>query len=78
MTTARIVSDPKILFGKPTIAGTRISVELILEELGSGASVDELLREYPHLNREQILEAVRYAAQAIRTDVFYPLAPVLT
>ncbi len=78
MTTARIVSDPKILFGKPTIAGTRISVELILEELGSGASVDELLREYPHLNREQILEAVRYAAQAIRGDTFYPLAPVLT
>ena len=78
MTAARIVSDPKILFGKPVIAGTRISVELILEELGAGTSVDDLLREYPHLNREQILEAVRYAAQAIRTDVIYPLAPVLT
>jgi uncharacterized protein (DUF433 family) len=74
----KIVSDPKILFGKPVIAGTRISVELILEELGAGASVDDLLREYPHLNREQVLEAVRYAAQAIRTDVIYPLAPVLT
>ncbi len=52
MTTPRIVSDPKILFGKPVIAGTRISVELILEELGADASVDDLLREYPHLNRE--------------------------
>lgn len=78
MTTPRIVSDPKILFGKPTIAGTRISVELILEELGAGVSIDDLLREYPHLSREQILEAVRYAAQAIRTDVIYPLTPVLT
>ncbi len=78
MTTPRIVSETKILFGKPTIAGTRISVELILEELADGASVDDLLREYSHLNREQILEAVRYAAQVIRNDVFYPLAPVLT
>lgn len=78
MTPPRIISDPKILFGKPVIAGTRISVELILEELGAGASIDDLLREYPHLNREQILEAVRYAAQVIRTDVVYPLSPVLT
>ncbi len=78
MTAPRIVSDPRILFGKPTIAGTRISVELILEELGSGLGIEDLLREYPHLNREQILEAMRYAAQAIRTDVFYPLTPVLT
>jgi uncharacterized protein (DUF433 family) len=74
--TPRIVSDPKILFGKPVIDGTRISVELILEELGAGASVDDLLREYPQLCREQILEAVRYAAQVIRTDVLYPLVPV--
>jgi uncharacterized protein (DUF433 family) len=78
MTAPRIISDPKILFGKPVIAGTRISVELVLEELGAGASVDDLLREYPHLNREQILEAVRYAAQVIRTDTLYPLPPVLT
>lgn len=78
MATPRIISDPKILGGKPVIAGTRISVELILEEIGAGASVDDLIREYPHLQREQILEAVRYAAQAIRTDTFYPLAPVLT
>jgi uncharacterized protein (DUF433 family) len=78
MTTTRIVCDPKVLFGKPVIAGTRISVELLLEELGAGTSVDDLLREYPHLNREQILEAVRYAAQVIRTDTIYPLTPVLT
>ena len=58
MATAQIISDPNVLLGKPVIAGTRISVELVLEELGGGLSVDDLLREYPHLTREQILVAV--------------------
>lgn len=64
MTTARIVSDPKILFGKPVIAGTRISVELIMEELGAGTSVEELLTDYPHLTREDVLAAIDFAAQS--------------
>jgi uncharacterized protein (DUF433 family) len=68
MTEPRIVSDPKILFGKPVIAGTRISVELILEELGGGASVDDLLVAYPHVTKDQVLAAIRYAAKAIRLD----------
>ncbi|HEV3440889.1 MAG TPA: DUF433 domain-containing protein [Gemmata sp.] len=70
----KIVSDPKILFGKPVIAGTRISVELILEGLGSGMSVDDLLQDYPHLTKDQILAAIRFAAQALRCDVIYPHA----
>ncbi len=72
MPEARIVSDPKVLMGKPVIAGTRISVELILEEMGAGASVDDLLRAYPHLTREQVLAAVQYAARVIRNDAVYP------
>lgn len=76
MAESRIVSDPKILFGKPVIAGTRISVELILDELGAGASIDDLLQGYPHLSREQILAAIRFAAQALRIDTVYPLTPV--
>jgi uncharacterized protein (DUF433 family) len=68
----KIVSDPKILFGKPVIAGTRISVELILEGLGSGMTVDDLLQDYPHLTKDQILAAIRFAAQALRCDVIYP------
>jgi uncharacterized protein (DUF433 family) len=72
MPDARIVSDPKVLMGKPVIAGTRISVELVLEEIGAGASVDDLLHAYPHLTREQVLAAVRFAAGAIRNDVVYP------
>ena len=76
MTPARIVSDPKVLFGKPVIAGTRISVELVLEELGSGTTIDEFLEDYPHLTREQILAAIRFAGETLRTDVVYPFAAV--
>ena len=74
MTTSRIVSDPKILFGKPTIAGTRISVELILEKLGDGDSVADLLDDYPHITEADVRAAIRFAAEAIRTDVVYPFA----
>jgi uncharacterized protein (DUF433 family) len=69
---AKIVCDPSILCGKPTIAGTRISVELVLEELGSGVTMDEFLQDYSHITREQVLAALRFAAQAIRSDAVYP------
>jgi len=55
-----IICDPKILFGKPVIAGTRISVELLLEEVGAGATVDDLLKAYPQLTREQIVAALNW------------------
>jgi uncharacterized protein (DUF433 family) len=57
-----IVSEPDIMRGKPTIKGTRITVELILEALGAGLTVDEVLQAYPHLTREQVLAALRFAA----------------
>ena len=56
-----IVMDPKIRFGKPCIAGTRIDVATILAGLASGTSTEELITEY-QLTREQILAALRYAA----------------
>jgi uncharacterized protein (DUF433 family) len=56
-----ISMDPKIRFGKPCIAGTRIDVATILGALASGASVEELVSEY-RLTREQISTALRYAA----------------
>lgn len=59
MTEPQVVSDPKVLLGKPVIAGTRISVELILEELSAGLSLEDLLREYPHITREQALAALQ-------------------
>jgi uncharacterized protein (DUF433 family) len=56
-----IVSTPGVLGGKPRIDGTRISVELILEQLALGDTIDDLLDDYPHITREQILAALSFA-----------------
>ena len=65
----RITCDPEVLGGKPAVKGTRISVELILEWLGSGASRDEIISKYPHLTVEDIEQATEFAAAAFRNDV---------
>ena len=64
-TSALITADPEILGGKPVIAGTRISVQLILEKLRDGWSIEDLLEDYPHLTREQIIAAIAYAASVM-------------
>jgi uncharacterized protein (DUF433 family) len=70
----RIVSDPAILGGKPIIKGTRISVEFLLELFASGATRDDVLKAYPHLSPQDIQEALRYAAEALRHDQVIQLA----
>lgn len=55
-----IMTNPKILGGKPIIIGTRISVEFILELIASGASVRDIVEAYPHLKEEAIREAIQY------------------
>ncbi len=65
----RITSDPATFGGKPCVKGTRISVEFILELLASGASRDDIVRDYPHLTREDVEEAVRYAARFLKNEV---------
>ena len=74
MTDPLIVSDPKVMMGKPVVAGTRITVDLILEKLGSGESVEALLEAHPRLTREGVLAALRFAAQALRAEVVYPVS----
>ncbi len=64
----RITFDPKILSGKPIIRGTRISVEFILELLSSGMSTSEIIKEYSHLKREDVLAAINYAAKTIKHE----------
>ena len=49
-----VISDPKVMMGKPVIKGTRITVELILEKLAAGESVDQILDEHPRLTLEAI------------------------
>lgn len=58
----RIVTDPGVVHGKPAIRGTRIPVQVILELLAAGESVDDLLREYDELVRDDILAALEYGA----------------
>jgi uncharacterized protein (DUF433 family) len=74
MPEARVISDPKIMMGKPVIAGTRITVELILEKLAADHSFERILEAHPHLTREAILAALDFASKAMRADVVYPTA----
>ena len=69
-----VQSDPSILMGKPVVAGTRITVELILEKLSEGETIEQILEAHPRLTREGVLAALRFAAQALRADVVYPTA----
>lgn len=69
----RIVCDPDILLGKPTIKGTRISVELILGWLANGWTYEQLLEAYPHINHADIQAALAYAAERLREDEYIPL-----
>jgi uncharacterized protein (DUF433 family) len=69
-----IVADPKILAGKATIKGTRISVELILELIGNGWTFGQILESYPHLTRDQISAALAYTIEVVRDDHLLPLA----
>lgn len=64
----RITIDPKVLRGKPIIRGTRISVEFILELLSSGMNVKGILKEYPHLKKEDILACLEWARDSVKKE----------
>lgn len=61
MQTDMIKSDPGIMMGKPVIAGTRITAELILEKLATGESIDQIIREHPRLTKENIRVALAFS-----------------
>ena len=63
-----IQTDPSIMMGKPVIAGTRITVELILEKLAAGETTEQMLAAHPRLTREAIQAALAFAARALRAD----------
>ncbi len=64
----RIVIDPAIMFGKPTIRGTRITVEQILRKLAAGMSPEDIVRDHPHLSVEDIHAAQAYAADYLADE----------
>src|SRR5438045_3771658 len=69
-----IACDPAVMMGKPTVAGTRITVELILEKLASGETIEQLLKAHPRLTPAGVLAALDFANQVLRADVVYPIA----
>ncbi|GAA6620995.1 DUF433 domain-containing protein [Scytonema sp. NUACC26] len=66
---SRISIDPNVCFGKPRIRGHRIPVSLILDLLASGETIEEILQEYPSIEREDVLACLAYGAEMSR-DVF--------
>jgi uncharacterized protein (DUF433 family) len=69
----RIRTDPKVMVGKPVIKGTRIPVELILRMLAQGIPENDILREYPRLQPEDIRAALAYAARVLAHEDVFPL-----
>jgi uncharacterized protein (DUF433 family) len=67
----RIIVDPEILVGKPVVKGTRLSVEFLVGLLAQGWSEAEVLRNYPGLQREDLLACLAYASEVLREEKVY-------
>ncbi len=67
--TLHIESDPEMLFGKPVIINTRISVDLILEKLAAGDTIDDLVDAYPTITRDDIAACLVFAANSIKNEI---------
>lgn len=64
-----ISANPAVLNGKPVLTGTRISVEMIMEWISTGASVEDIYQKYPHLPKGSVQQALNYAAQFSRNEI---------
>ncbi len=69
----RIVADPKVLVGKPTIKGTRLSVEFILDRLADGWTEEMLLDNYPRLTKEDLKAVFAYSSESLKDGLFFTL-----
>ena len=69
----RIVVNPKIMGGKPVVKGTRITVEQVLKLLAQGLSQKEILKDYPHLTKDDITAVLLYAAKVAGEEEIYPV-----
>jgi uncharacterized protein (DUF433 family) len=70
---ARITLNPGVLAGKPVIAGTRLSVDFIVNMLAHGATEAEIITEYPRLTREDVRACLLFAARSVQQASFMPL-----
>ena len=69
----RITVNPKVMVGKPTIRGMRITVEQILTSLATGISMDDLLEDYPELEADDIRAVMIYAAKVVEKEKIHPV-----
>ena len=72
--TPLIEINPLIMMGKPVIKGTRITVELILDKLSAGETIDDILLAHPHINIKQIHAAISFASEILKHEKIYPIA----
>lgn len=70
---ARITTNPQVMLGKPTIRGTRLTVEHILKALGGGLTYEQLHEDFPFLEPEDIQACLLYASQAVENERVYAL-----
>jgi uncharacterized protein (DUF433 family) len=67
----RIVTNPKIMLGKPVIKGTRLTVEIIVEKIAYGETIEDLKRDYPFITEDDIRAALLYAAKRLAHEEVY-------
>lgn len=68
----RITRHPKVKVGKPVIGGTRLNVEFILGLMAYGMTIEQILEEYTHISRSDVLACILYGEKAISESFFYP------
>ncbi|MEO8852579.1 MAG: DUF433 domain-containing protein [Ginsengibacter sp.] len=68
-----IISDPEVLLGKPTLKGTRISVELILELFSKGWTEQQILESYPSLSIDSLRSVFTYLKECIQQELYFPI-----
>jgi uncharacterized protein (DUF433 family) len=65
MNDPMVISDPTVMMGKPVIAGTRITVDLILEKMASGETIEQIVQAHPRLTREGVLKGLDFARRVV-------------
>ena len=73
----RITVNPDILVGKPIIKGTRISVELLMDRLADGWSMEVILEAYPHIKREDVLAAIAFVTEIFKEEDYIAVGKAL-
>jgi uncharacterized protein (DUF433 family) len=66
--------NPQVMTGKPVIKGTRITVELILERLGTGWTTEQLLKSYPHISEDSVRACLLYAVNSVKNEIIHDIA----